>query len=80
MFNNRALLLLAAGICFLISGCLTPIQEKYHNLEVSYKSGELTTDEYTAAKQKIMQEELEQAKVTTKADYKASHTKKEHGQ
>ena len=79
MFKNRVVVLLV-GICLLISGCATvnPIQQKYQDLEVLYKSGKLTTSEYEAAKQKIMREEIEQAKAMSKADSKALHIKREH--
>ena len=81
MFRNRAVTLLI-GMCILISGCstTTPMQRKYQDLEALYKSGGLTANEYTVAKEKIMREEMEQAKAMSKADSKVSHTNREHGQ
>lgn len=65
----------------ILSGCATvnPIQQKYQDLETLYKSGKLTTDEYTAAKQKIMLEEINQAKAKAKADNQEElQARKEH--
>ena len=79
MFKNMVVVLLV-GICLLMSGCATvnPIQQKYQDLEVLYKSGKLTADEYTVAKQKIQFEELKKAQSMAQADNKeALHAKRE---
>lgn len=74
MFKNKAAVLLAV-ICLLISGCstVTSMQKKHQDLEALYKSGGLTEDEYAAAKEKLMHEEMEQAKAMYKADSRQSH-------
>ena len=66
-------------IAILLGGCTTvkPIQKKYQDLEVLYKSGKLTIVEYTASKQKIILEELERAKAMSQADNKALRAKRE---
>jgi hypothetical protein len=78
--NHSAPALWVLLAVLILSGCATvnPIQHKYQDLEVLHKTGKLTTDEYEAAKQKIMKEEISQARAKFQADIQELHAKREH--
>ncbi len=63
-----------AGAAFVVSGCATatPTNEKYQDAEAQYKSGQLTGEEYEAAKQKIALDAIKKANAKEEADARAA--------